>query len=403
MRWTGFELNDPIEAFNKINRARNWEEFTKGVSEFAGPGQNFVYGDREGNIGYQCGVRLPIRGTRISCMPLPGWDATSEWKGFVPFERLPRLYNPPEGYIASANDKIVDDSYPYHISDLWEPPSRIMRLRDVLGRDDRFSPEDVERLQNDKFSLQAKALVPYILRACGDSSLVVPEKELVGEYLRNWNFDFGKDDIATSIFQEFLVRLQENIYKDEMGDEVFHDFVILANVPIRVTGKLMEEGTSEWFDNITTDTVETREDIVRESVREALAALSERFGAEMKLWRWGDLHVLRLRHPFGLQKPLDRIFNVGPFPYGGGSTALVSGEYSFNRPFEVTVGASFRYIVDLSKPGQARVILPTGQSGQALHKHYADQTPLWLHGAYHTMRWDDIAGRSEHLILEPAR
>jgi penicillin amidase len=225
----------------------------------------------------------------------------------------------------------------------------------------------------------------------------------VSEYLRNWNFAFAKDDIATSIFQEFLVRLQENIYKDEMGDEVFHDFVILTSIPMRVTAKLVGEGTSSWFDNIATDTVETREDIVKESVREAVAALIQRFGTEMTLWRWGDLHVLTLQHPFGLKEPLDRIFNIGPFPYGGGATTLMSGEYSFNHPFGVTVGASFRYIVDLSKPDQARVVLPTGQSGQVFHKHYDDQTQLWLNGAYRTMRWNETGARTEHLILEPAQ
>ena len=94
-----------------------------------GPGQNFVYGDAKGNIGYWCGVMLPIRSSQQSTtLPLPGWTKETEWQGFIPFEELPHLFNPPEGFIATANNKIVDDSYPYHISDLWEPPSRIQRL-----------------------------------------------------------------------------------------------------------------------------------------------------------------------------------------------------------------------------------------------------------------------------------
>jgi penicillin amidase len=407
MRWTGSEISDQVEAFNAIDRATNWEEFIAGVKQFTGPGQNFVYGDIQGNIGYWCGVKLPIRGTQ-SLLPLAGWTKETEWKGFVPFDQLPHLFNPPEGYIATANNKIVDDSYPYHISDLWEPPSRIVRLREVLGKKDLFSVEDFERLQNDMFSYQAKELVPYILAACEDSTFKDAGDQFVCEYLRNWNFVFAKTDIATTIFQEFFVKLLENIYKDEMGDEIFHDFVILVNVPIRVTTKLMQEGTSSWFDDVRTERVEARDDIIRKSMHEAVAALKQRFGSETKLWRWGDLHTVTLRHPFslGLPKPLSRLFMIGPFPYGGASTALMSGEYSYNTPFEVTVGASFRQIVDFSKPDEARRILPTGQSGQIFHKHFDDQTHLWLNGAYRTVRMDSVSAASEsweHLVLEPGK
>jgi penicillin amidase len=406
MRWTASEISDRIDAFNRIDRARNWEEFLAGVKEFSGPGQNFVYGDTKGNIGYCCGARIPVRGKQSSTLPLPGWDKSAEWKGFVPFDQLPRVYNPPEGFIASANNKVVDESYPYHISDLWEPPSRVLRLRSVLGAGEAFSVQDFERLQNDQFSSYAQEMLPFILAACNDSTTDIPERAHVIEYLGNWNFLFSKDDIPTAIFQEFFEKLLRNLYLDEMGDDLFHDFLILANIPVRVTSRLVLEGTSAWFDDVNTAAVESRDDILRKSLIEAILALRDRFGSEMKTWRWGDLHTLILQHPFGLQKPLDKVFNIGPFPYGGGPTALVSGEYSFNKPFDVTVAASFRLITDLSKPGEMRSILPSGQSGQVFHDHYDNQTPLWLNGAYHTIRGDAASVRSpgwEHLVLEPAQ
>ena len=408
MRWTGSEISDEVEAFNTIDRATNWDGFIGGVKQFTGPGQNFVYGDTDGNIGYWCGVKLPIRATKQSVFPQPGWTSATEWKGFVPFDKLPHLYNPPEGFIATANNKIADDSYPYHISDLWEPPSRIVRLREVLGRRDVFSVEDFERLQNDKFSYLAKELVPIILAACRDNTRNGPDEQQVFEYLHNWNFVFAKEDIATAIFQELFVKLLENIYKDEMGDELYHDFVILANVPIRVTTRLLHERTSSWFDDVRTEVAETRDDIIRKSLQEAIAALKDRFGTEMKMWRWGDLHTVTLRHPFslGFPKPLNKLFMIGPFPYGGGPTTLVSGNYSYNNPFEVTVGASFRMIVDFARPQEAKRVLPTGQSGQVLHKHFDDQTQLWLNGAYRTVRVDSASTAMEsweHLTLEPGR
>jgi penicillin G amidase len=342
MRWTGYEINDQIDAFISIDRATAWDEFVAGVKKFSGPGQNFVYGDIDGNIGYWCGVLLPIRGKQQALLPQPGWDKSVEWQGFVPFEKLPHCLNPPEGYIATANNKIVDDTYPYHITDLYEPPSRIIRLREFLGKNERFSVEDFENLQNDKFSNHAKEMMPFILSACKDSALGVPDEQRVFEYLRNWHFLFTKEDIATTIYQEFFIKLVENIFKDEMGEELFHDWVLLVNIPIRVTTKLVEEGTSSWFDDVRTSVVETRDMIIRKSLREAVMSLRQKLGPDSKNWRWGDIHTVTLRHPFGLRKPLDRVFNIGPFSYAGGSTSpsALRSDRSLILPTRKKPGAS---------------------------------------------------------------
>jgi penicillin amidase len=203
----------------------------------------------------------------------------------------------------------------------------------------------------------------------------------------------------------------QNIYEDEMGKNLFHDYVTLVNVPLRVTMRLVQ-GNSSWFDNIRTSQVETRDDIIRQSMKEAVNELREQFGDESKNWQWGNLHTLTLQHPFGLQKPLDKVFSIGPFPFGGGSTVMTSGEYSFNealeptelgKPFGVTVGASFRHIVDMSKPYEYSMVLPSGQSGQVFHKHYDDQTYLYLNNLYRTVRADEESARNakERLILIP--
>jgi penicillin amidase len=405
MRWTGTEVDDQIGAFRQIDQATDWRSFSEGVRLFAIPGQNFIYGDARGNIGYRCGVRLPIRPRQSSILPLPGWEKGSTWKGFVPFEQLPFLYNPPEGFVASANNKTVDDKYPYHISDLWEPPSRFQRLREVLSRPGEiFSVEDFERLQNDTYSMSAAEIVPYVFAAFSDTTQIGTDEGRMLEYLRNWHFYFARDDIATAIYQNFLVRLLANTYKDEMGEELYHDWVILANVPFRVTTRLLQEGTSPWFDDIhTTGYIETRDDIVRKSLREAGELLKQRFGNDTKLWRWGDLHTVTLRHPFGMMKPLDRIFNIGPFPMAGGSTSLISGEYSFNDPFAVMVGPSFRHVFDMANEREVRAILPSGQSGQVFHPHYDDQTRLWLNGGYRIARRDGRGTHREVLVLEPTQ
>ena len=404
MRWTGAEVDDPFDAFFKINRAGNWDEFSAGVQAFAVPAQNFIYCDVRGNIGHRVGMRLPVRPRQSSMLPLPGWDQSAEWKGFVAPGHFPYRYNPPEGYVASANNKLADASYPYYLSDLWESPSRIQRLRESLGKPgDRFTVMDFEMLQNDKFSIHAMEIVPFIFAACRDSAFVFPEKERVLEYLRNWNFTFSRDDIVTSLYQAFFVRLLENTFKDELGPDLYYDYVLLGNVPQRVITRLLHEGTSVWFDDVTTPEVEGRDEIIRKSLRGAVEFLTRRCGSEMRLWRWGTLHTVTLVHPFGLVSPLDRIFSLGPYEIGGASTVLASGEYSYNEPFAFVVGPSFRQIFDMANGDEARVVIPAGQSGQVFNEHYDDQLDLWLNGAYRIARSMEAEGRWHHLVLEPAR
>jgi len=404
MRWTGYEPADRIEAFNRIDHAKDWHEFLDAVRTYPGPGQNFVYGDAQGNIGYVAGGLIPIRGKVNSLLPLPGWLRSSEWKGFVPFDEMPRLFNPAEGYIATANNRITDERFPYYISDLWEPPSRIQRLREDLDQPVLFSVHDFEQMQNDPFSHYARELTPYLLQAWSDTVLGIPDEERIKGYLVNWDFRFSKDDIATTLFQQVLVRLLANIYEDEIGKALLHDFVMLGNIPIRVTQALVEQGSSPWFDDIRTPEQETMRSILCRSLTEATRALSDRLGPDTRTWQWGAVHTLTLRHPFGLVKPLDRIFNVGPFPLDGGPTCLMSAEYSFNEPFEVTVAGSFRTIFDFAAPEEVRSVLPSGQSGQVFHPHYSDQTSLWINGAYRTFHADSSSVQGpgwETLVLHP--
>ena len=383
MRWTGAYVDDQVGAFLRINRAHNWAEFVDGLRIFSIPGQNFVYGDARGNIGYYAAARLPIRSSGRGLLPRPGWEPDATWTGFIPFDQLPHLFNPPAGYVASANNRTVDETYPYYIGDLWEPPARIQRMRAALGNTDAtVSIQDCRDLQNDTYSPLARELSPYLLSAFADSVMSDDRGATVREYLTNWDFRFNTNDIATSIYQDFLLHLIRNIYLDEMGEESFHDFCMLVNVPIRVTTRLLNEGTSFWFDDVRTPHTETRDDILRRSARDAVSDLAARAGEDPRLWRWGNLHTVTLSHPFGLQPPMDRIFNIGPFPVPGGSTAMMSGEYSFTAPFAVTVGASYRQIFSFADVEAHLAVLPSGESGQVYSPHYDDQTKLWLHGAY---------------------
>lgn len=404
MKWTGYEMSDEIYAIYRITVSKDWNGFLSGVKHFTVPGQNFVYADHAGNIGYHAGVRLPKRPADNPTLPFPGWTGEYEWTGFIPFEELPSSYNPVEGYIATANNKTAD-RIPYHISNLWEPPSRIQRITEVLQSKSPVDVHDFKKLQNDHYSHFAKELTPYILSAFRNA--VRSERvETALNYFRNWNFMLEKDDVPTAIFEVFFQHLIKNTYRDEMGDELFDRYIFLANMPYRVTLSLLGDTTTTWFDNAMTQAVESRDDIIVKSLNDALDDLSLLLGGEMKEWRWGRLHTLTLQHPFGEMEILRPVFNIGPTAMGGSGTTVNNGEYRFGKPYAMWLGPSMRHIADFADAGRSLSVIPSGQSGQPLHPHYSDQFPLWKNGEYHsmTMDLDEIAHKSKNILyLTPAR
>jgi len=406
MKWTGFNVSDEVYGFLRINAATDPAGFADGLSYLTVPGQAVVYGDTAGNIAYWTTGSVPRRGKQHAMLPLPGWTGDAEWKGYVDFKSLPRLINPPDGVIACANQKLSDDGYRWYLSTLWEPPSRILRIRELLQGAAQFTADDFKRMQQDVMSPYAREMTVLLLSICGTGPQAQSTESAALDYLRNWDFRFTTGDIATTIFNEFYVKLLENTYLDEMGDSLLNSFTQFGAIPNRVTSDLMATDSAAWFDDVRTAAWESRDDIVRKSLTDALTALRRRMGSVMKEWGWGNVHTVTFRHPFGARVPLDRIFNIGPFPVAGGGTTMNKTEYATSDPYGVTVGPSMRQVVDLARPLEGFFVLTGGQSGQPLHEHYDDQTPLWLNGGYVRVSadWDEIRDAPwDVLTLEPER
>ena len=406
MRWVGQDNSNEAQAFYMINRAHDWKEFLDGLRHFGVPAQNFVYADVNGNIGYHTGGRIPIRKTKSATLPFPGWTDEYDWKGYVPFEQMPQAFNPPEGFIATANNKITSDSYPYYLSNLWEPDWRITRISEILRGQQQFSVEDMQRLQQDVFSPQARELVPIILRAYDAAPPQEVDIQTTLAYFRNWNYEMKANDVATTLFQSFLVKMVRNTFEDEMGSQLLGVYDTLATIPLAAISKLMKKGSSPWFDDIRTPQVETMDEIIRRSVQDGVNDLKGRFGGEIKEMRWGVVHQVEFPHVFGSHELLGRIFNIGPFPIGGSHSTVDKGDYRLSDPFQNHVGPSTRQIFDLSNNNNTRSVTPPGQSGQVFQHHYDDQIQLWLNGGYRTQFMDrsSIENASfEQLILRPLR
>jgi penicillin amidase len=404
IRWTGLEVSDEPYGFYRMNRAATLKDFQEGLAEITVPGQAVVYADTSGAIGYRTTGRVPIRGKGNPLLPFPGWTGESEWKGFVPPDQMPAMVNPPEGFIACSNQRIADKGFPYYLSTLWEPPSRIVRVREMLTSTEKFTAEDFKAFQQDVYSVYAREITHTLFDACDSSRLPIREVQDALHYLRNWDYRMRPSDIASTIFNVYFTRLVHNIYADEMGEDLLSNFEFFGAIPYRVTAQLLASDSSAWFDDVTTPVRETRDDIIRKSLQEAVQELTAIQGPEMKIWQWGSLHTVTFQHPFGVRHPLDRVFNVGPFPSGGGGTTVSKTEFNFHTPYAVTVGPSMRQVIDLANPLEASMVLTTGESGQPLYRHYDDQTSLWLNGGYHrvTMDWNEITGQHfEHLELRP--
>ena len=398
MRWQGNDFSDEMDAFMGINKASDWNEFKIAVQKFNIPGQNFVYGDKHGNIGYLFGGAIPLRGKNPAkinntTFVFDGTTSEYDWTGVLDKSKLPAMFNPSQNYIASANNKTVKD-FDYHITNLWEPSSRIERIVELLNSKDKQSVQDFMKYQVDITSPYAKELVGYILQAFKDITVTDENLKSSLELLNDWDFKLSKFSQTPTIYLTTFKFLLENTYEDEMGNDLFNQYVFMANVPYRNILELLQNPNSSWWDDVTTPQRETRDEIIRKSVSNALTYLEENIGKDIKDWQWGNLHKVRFKHMFsGNFSLLDDLIDIGPFEIGGDGTTIFNTEYSFaesikNIPrfkhslFENNLGPSMRYIFDFSKPDEFYLILTTGQSGNVMSSHYHDQSLMWLNGGY---------------------
>lgn len=404
MHWTGYELSNEAGTFYRMSKATQWQEFRDALKSFAAPAQNFVYADVDGNIGYRTGGKLPIRNIKGPTLPFPGWTDEYEWKGYVPFDQMPQVLNPNEGYVATANNKIIDDSYPYHISNHWESPWRSIRINEVLSEQEKFTMDEIQRLQGDLLSVQAREVVPYILHAYDSVTVSDTDVKTMLEYFRNWNFEMRKEDVSTTLFQATMTNLVYNTFHNKMGDRLYNLYDTLASTPLSALSHLLKNPDSEWFDDWQTPEHETRDDCIRKSVTNALQELKNRLGGELKEWQWGRVHTVTFEHVFGGNTLLAGFFNVGPFPIGGSHATVNVGQYFVAHPYESAVGPSMRQVFNLADINDTRTVLPPGQSGQVFSPHYKDQIMLWLNGGYKVRPMQESVIEStchQVLLLEP--
>jgi penicillin amidase len=401
LRWTALEPGRIFQALLGINRAQNFDEFQAAASLFDVPAQNLIYADVDGNIGYQTPGRTPIRSEQHDgLVPVPGWTGDFEWQGFVPFGDLPFTINPPAGYIVTANNAIVGPEYPYPISREWDLGYRASRITEVIeSRLGPISVSEMMALQGDNHSPMAELLLPELLNAIGATTVI--DQQALND-LAEWDYHASLDSSEAAIWQVFWKHLLAETFQDDIPEYYWPSG---GDRWLEILKQMLAEPQHAWWDDSRTAVVEDRDAIFERAFSLAVSELSDQFGDNQDLWRWGELHTTTFVHPVMDNFPvINGLFNRGPFETAGGSDMLNATGWSTLSPFGVRSIPSMRMVVDLSDLANSFTIHSLGQSGHAGHTHYADLVEAWRLIEFHPMYWGQaniVDAAADHLRLVP--
>ncbi len=384
MRWTGNDYSNELRSVYLLNKAKNWDEFKDALTTFNALGQNVVYADVQGNIGLWSATSIPIRKGDPGFL-YPGDSSSYDWQGIVPFDSLPHEYNPERGYVSSANCKTAPANYPHYISYWFELPYRMDRIREMLEEKDKLSIDDFKKMLGDhKSKLVEEMYNPLVKALDGINGLDKNQVEALGIF-KKWNGVLTTESQAASIFEYFYMCFIRNLIFDELGPDLYKDFIDSKVLVRNVVKNSWLNQNSEWYDNISTSGKETYKDIVNKSFKDALDSLKLKLGANPVNWHWGNIHTLSLNHPLGKVWALDFAFNLnrGPYPVGGSFHTVSPYGYEYDDLFKADHGASERHIFSTANWDESLTIIPTGISGIPASPYYCDQTEMYINNEYH--------------------
>lgn len=404
LQWTALQPGDTtIDAFISGNYANNWTEFVTALEKFVTPSQNFVYADVDGNIGYYAPGRIPIRAEgHDGRAPVPGWSSAYEWQGFIPFAELPQLYNPPEGYIATANNRVVDDSYPYLLGTDWAPPYRAERIVELLEqparKGDKLTLADMLAMQADQTSTQVRMLLPFLLETPPQNERQAAAIEL----LHTFDGEMRRDSAAAALYQAWMVHLERALFEDDLRASLFEEMSTRAN-PIFLTNILNDPALGAvWCDQVLTAPVESCTDTAQHALDAALDDLSARMGETMSDWRWDRIHLTQYPHnPFSEVDLLKGIFHRS-IANGGDRYTVNVAPVQLAEPYLQNNSPGYRQVVDLADFNNSRFMITTGQSGNVLSEHYDNLIRRHRDVEYLPMSFGRAQVSGTRLLLQPA-
>ena len=382
--WLAPDDRTPVALWG-LSHAGSWAEFREALKDFAAPQQNIVFADVDGHIGFIAPGRVPVRAKGDGWLPAPGASGDYDWTGFVPFDDLPQVFDPPAGRLYSANNRILARR-DYYLGHDWDLPYRAERIAALLDAAPRLDAPGAAAMQGDTFSLMAHDLLPLLLRDLAH----LPRGAAAIERLAAWDFrmDIGRPEPL--IFAAWLREITRALFENRLGP-VFADY--WAPRPNVVRDILAHH--AEWCG------AQGCPALLALALDRALADLSARYGADMNAWRWGDAHVATFAAPLWSRVPVLRDWLTPAIAAPGASDTLDAGAFFLGdetAPYADRFGPVMRMIVDMSDPGAARFLVVPGQSGNPLSPHWGDLVKSWRDLDYVAFGDDASGGR---LTLAP--
>ncbi len=381
-QWTARYASDEILALYKLNKAKTFTGVADALTTWHAPALNVSVGVRDGTVGTLLAGVIPNRGSADPHFFISGWDPTTDWKGVKNLRTLGTLTNPARGFVASANNRTLPANEPF-ISSLYHPASRIVRIQDQLRIYRDYSVRDAQVMQQDVTSPYAQEFLSKVITTLqrGQSRYGQQERDALA-MLRRWDGTQSPVEPAASIFAVFFQRMLWNTFEDELGQQLFYDYMYVSSAPTRRMMDLLDDPQDILFDDARTLQREDMTWIAVRSFIEAVRELRTTFQTDQpSTWRYGTIHTITLAHPLGMYPLMRPVMNQGPFEVGGSGTTINNAEWRLYKPYAATVAAAMRVISDVRDTVQYSVV-PGGVSGQPLDAHYADQVQLWLKGGY---------------------
>ena len=405
MSWIYIQQKSQIlEAVYQLSHAKNLESFHQSIELIKAPGLNIMYGDAKGNIAWITSGKLyKVENSVNTNFILNGTNGIDDKKEFLPFDKNPAAINPPWNYVYSANNQPqAIDGYLY--PGYYLPKDRAMRIDGLLAPKNNWTKEDVAKMITNNTSARAETIVANMTKALSMAKFSENERKAF-KVLTDWKATHDLNEIAPTIYNKWIYFYLKDTFEDELGTENFK-LLLGTHIIKQVIEVQSKNATSVWWDNINTkNKKETQSEILTQSFREAISSLENQLGSDVNQWKWEKVHQVSFQHPIGKIKLLRKFFNVGFFPIAG-SNEVINNQfftYTDDAMLQVKGGPSTRRIIDFSDIENSWSVLPTGQSGNPMSKHYDDQANLFVEGKFRKMKLNkaEIVKTSTKLIFKP--
>ncbi|MGA1474443.1 MAG: penicillin acylase family protein [Prochlorothrix sp.] len=410
LRWTALEESHLMRSIQRLDLAQNWSEFRAALEDFDVPAQNFVYTDVDGNIGYQMPGHLPLRQGFDGRDPVPGWDSRYDWQGYRPFDQLPRLFNPDRGWIATANEPVLNpapatpDRLP--IPGDYAYGYRAQRISDRLAQQSApFTPESLGAIQLDVLNLNAQDLIPALLPLQFEDPLA----QQLQQQLARWDCQQTAESPEAALFETFWFELLALVFRDELPQPYWPDG---DSDWFAVVRSLLTQPQNPWWDDVRTPATEDRDQALAQAFTTAIATVQDLLGPDPNTWRWGDLHTLTFDNTTlgrsGIV-PLERLLNRGPYPAPGGPGLVNAIGWGARKEtaaeaLRADTLPSMRMVLNPAHWDRSLWVHAPGQSGHPFHRHYSDLVLPWLAGHWFPLPWspDPPPSAGQTLTLLPS-